>query len=288
MAWYDGVFESAGTAMKSAGESCLGAGVGVWKECANLVIGYCTADPTSMGAWGFVKSMYNVFLGVGVSLTVLYFAIGWVREEIDIRNNFTLENMFKFFIRLILTSSLLSNGLTLITEIMQLAALLAGQVGASITTNYQTGGIFDQLMEGISGGEYISTGFLCLIGGFIGMAVIGVCGITILLSVLSRFFKLFVCIPFAPVALASFAGGHGLSQSGISWIKTFMGYCLEVVVIALTLVIAFKLFNGNTFFNSSDGWTGTVLAICEICLPMVTAVSCVKGAEGIIRKCLGL
>lgn len=289
MPWYDGICQSVGDGLITAGEGCMDAGLKVWTQCSEMVIGYCTSNPTSMGAWSYVRGTYNTFMGIGASLMVLYFVIGWLRESIDIRNNFTLENMFRFFMRLSLTAGLLTNGLSLIKDVMSLSALLAGEVGAELLAAYSATGIFDSLTEGVSGGGYMAVGFLCMLGGFIGMLVVIVSGITILFSVLSRFYKIFLCIPFAPIALSSFAGGQGLSQSGVSWIKTFLGYCLEVVVIALALVIAFKLFNGRTFFStSSGGWSGAVLAICEICLPLVTAVGCVKGAEEIIRKSLGL
>lgn len=288
MAWYDGICQTVGESLASVGEQCMDAGLEVWKKSAELVVDYCTQDPARMGAWSVIKNTYDAFLGIGASLMVLYFVMGWLRESIDIRNSFTLENMFRFFIRLSLTASFMSNGLTLIKEIMHLSALLAAEIGAAITADYSAAGIFEALTSSAEGPEYLGVGILCMLGGFIGMLIIMVSGITILLSVLGRFFKVFICIPFAPIALSSFAGGQGLSQSGISWIKTFLGYCLEVVVITLSLVIAFKLFNGRTFFGTADGWTGVVLSICEICMPLVTAVACVKGAEPIVRKCLGL
>lgn len=288
MAWFDSALESVGNGLISAGESCMEAGISVWTQSAQMVLDYCTLDPTSMGAWGTVKTIYNMFYGIGVSLVALYFVMGWLRESIDIKRNFTLENIFMFFIRFILTISVISGGMRLISEMLRLSALLANEIGMNINTNYQTDHIFANITEGLSGGDCFGIGILCLFGGIIGMLVIIVSSITMLVSVLKRFYKIFMCIPFAPVALASFAGGQGLSQSGISWIKTFLGYCLEIVIIAISLVISFKMSNGITFFTANDGWTGVILGICEICMPMIIAVGSVVGAEGIIRKTLGL
>lgn len=284
------LLDSIGQGMVDAGESCMDAGIGVWKACAAIVMDYCTQDPASFtGVWKNVNGIYSMFMGIGASLLTLYFVIGWVKEATDLKAQFTMDHIFLHLIRLILTGAGMMNALNMIKTFMRLSGLLAAQVGMSIATDYDASNLFGQLTEGVTGGALFGTGILCMIGGFIGMMVILVSGICIVLSVLNRFFKIFMCIPFAPVALASFAGGRGLSQSGISWIKTFLAYCLEAVVIALALLVAFSFFqNRSDIFSAADGWAGTVLGICNICLPMLAAVGCVKGAEGILRKMLGL
>ena len=124
-----------------------------------------------------------------------------------------------------------------------------------------------------------------------GGIVILVCGVQLILAVLSRLFKMYLCIPFGPVALSSFAGGHTISQTGISWIRTLLAYALEAVVIAIAIRISFGLFADGAVMSGSDtvsGAIGAILTIVEYCLPMITACACVKGAEATIRRCLGL
>lgn len=81
-----------------------------------------------------------------------------------------------------------------------------------------------------------------------------------------------------------------ISQTGISWIRTFLAYALEAVVIAIAIRISFGLFadGGIMAGNSSSGAITAILTIVEYCLPMITACACVKGAEATIRRCLGL
>lgn len=290
MAWFDGILEAGGEALKGAGANLLESGLGCWKACSDMVIGYCTQDPTSLGPWRTISVLYGSFLGVGASLMTLYFVMGWLRESVDIRTTFTAENLFKMFIRLIITAALLDGALTLIVQLLRLGGLLAAQVGAQIQTDYNVSEIFDAITEGMEGGDMLGAGFVCLLGGLLGFVAIIVSGVSILLTVLTRFFKIFMTIPFAPPALASFAGGHGLSQSGISWLKTFFSYCLEVVAIGLALLISFLFFRGNnSYFNAdAQSWAGVFLGILNVCLPMLTAVACVKGAEMTVRRALGL
>lgn len=282
--------ESVGKGLASGGEMVMQWGMDFWTAASTKVITYCTQNPVSFGgdgsAWGVVVTLYDSFKGIGVGLLTMYFLMGWLRESIDIRNNFSLENMFRFFLRLILTATAIDSLLTIIQEVLALSAGLALEVGAQMPDSVTVSGLFDSIMADQTGGGCVATGFICLIGGLVGGAVIIVCGFTILISVIGRFFKIYLVIPFAPMALASFAGGNGLSQSGISWIKTFLGYCLEIIVIALSLVISFTMFGDtNSFFGSEET---AILRICEMIMPMIVAVTCVKGAETTVRKCLGL
>ena len=293
--------ENLGRATMNVGNNGLMAGYHVWQKCCDITVNYLKTDPVSMGgnAWGIVTgSLFDVSMGIAASLSILFFVIGWLNESIDVRNNFSLENMFRFFVRYIITATLVVNSLALVRGTVDCATALVSIV--SVSEDSMEGGdvenIFDtlkdQMEEDDAGGtEWLGTGIISMIAGLFGGIVILVCGVQLILAVLSRLFKMYLCIPFGPVALSSFAGGHMISQTGISWIRTFLAYALEAVVIAIAIRISFGLFaDGGVMAGSSEttGAIGAILTIVEYCLPMITACACVKGAEATIRRCLGL
>ena len=106
MALFEKAFTDFGMAMAKGGEAVLGLGGAAWVSAGKVVQKYIAQNPASgsIGGWQTVSALYVTFSGIAVSLTCLFFVIGWCRESIDIRANFTLENMFRFFIRFILTS----------------------------------------------------------------------------------------------------------------------------------------------------------------------------------------
>lgn len=289
--------ESIGSGFMDVGEWMMEAGYSMWRACSEVALGYVRKNPMDQsGAWAVVTgSVYTMALGIAASLTVLFFVLGWLRESIDIRNNFSLENMFRFFVRYALAASLLVNSLALVTGITECATAIVGTMNVDIESE-NIDGVFNDLAETMKeeeadGGTWLAVGVCCLIGGIIGGLVIIVCGITLVLSVLSRLFEMLLCIPFAPVAFSGFAGGGEFSQTGIAWIKTFLGYALKAVVIALAIQISFGLFQDASLFQTNHeaaDVTAVILMICEYCMPMVTACACVKGAETIVRRCLGL
>ena len=99
-----------------------------------------------------------------------------------------------------------------------------------------------------------------------------------------------LCIPFAPVALSTYAGGERFSATARAWIRTFIGYGLEAVTMVLAIAISFGLFRDASLFSSAGGGTAAdvILSIMGMVLPMITACACIKGADTIVRRCLGL
>ena len=293
--------ENLGRATMDVGNNGLLAGYNVWQKCCDITVNYLQINPVTVGgsAWRIVTGgLFNLSMGIAASLSILFFVIGWLNESIDVRNNFTLENMFRFFIRYIITATLIVNSLAVVRGTVDCSTALVRSVNVE-TGSMQSDSvenIFEDLQDNLenedaNGVEWLGTGIISLIAGLFGGVVILVCGVQLILAVLSRLFKMYLCIPFAPVAFAGFASGHMLSQTGIAWIRTFLGYCLEAVVMAIAIRISFGLFaDGSVMVASQNvsGALGAILTIVEYCLPMITACACVKGAEATIRRCLGL
>lgn len=294
----DAALESIGKSLLDVGEWFLKTGYTLWTNAGKLTLDYVKISPMAQtGAWGVVTgSVYQMSLAIAASLAVLFFVMGWLRESIDIRNNFTLENMFRFFVRYAITASLIVNSLSLVTGICECATAVTSQISISMES-LEVENIFETVREALEddddadGGTWIGMGLAGLLGGFFGGAVIIVCGISLVLAVLSRLFRLLLCVPFAPAAFAGFAGGHEFAQTGIAWLRTFIGYALEAVVIALAISISYGMFTDANIFSAgakSGSIISLLLLICGYCMPMVTACACVKGAEMTVRRCLGL
>ena len=292
-------FKALGGGMMKAGNSMMKMAVSFWGMCCDVAVKYLKISPKGTNAFTTVSgTIFSVFLAVAASLVVLFFLLGWLNETIDINKSFTLENMFRFFVRYVITASLIVNSLSLVRGTVDCSTALVSVVNVSDASmkGKKVENVFKDLKESMedeeaTGTEWLGTGIISMIAGLFGGIVILVCGVQLILAVLSRLFKMYLCIPFGPVALSSFAGGQTISQTGISWIRTFLAYALEAVVIALAIRISFGLFSDGAMMAGSgnlSGALGAILTIVEYCLPMITACACVKGAEATIRRCLGL
>ena len=295
MTWLGGI-------MFSQGRVLLNTGFAIWKSCSQVALDFVQKNPEGQfGAWSVVSGsgVYGVFLAIAGSLTIFYFAAGWLKESIDIRTTFNLESMFKMFIRFAITISLVMNSMSLVRGINNASIALAHtiQITESDEKKDTVDQVFDSMEESLrstdesEGAAWFSGGLIALIGGAVGMFTILISGVELAITVIKRLFKVYMCIPFAPVALAGFAGGREFSQTGIAWLKTFTAYCLEAFVIALAIKLSFGLFSSaalNFTASSSDITVQMMLAIFNLCMPMVATAACVKGADGVVRSCLGL
>ena len=291
-----------GGIMFAQGRALLNCGFSIWKSCTQVALNFVQKNPEGQfGAWSIVSgsAVYGVFLAIAGSLTIFYFVAGWLKDSIDIRSTFTLESMFKMFIRFAITISLVTNSLSLVRGINNASLALARtiQITESDEKKQTVDQVFDSMEESLKdtgeseGSSWFSAGLIALIGGLVGMFTILVSGVEVAVAVIKRLFKVYMCIPFAPVALAGFAGGREFSQTGIAWLKTFTAYCLEAFVIALAIKLSFGLFASaalNFTTSSSDITVQMMLAIFNLCMPMVATAACVKGADGVVRSCLGL
>jgi hypothetical protein len=221
---------------------------------------------------------------------------------VDIRNNFTLENMIRFFVRFAIAGAMVTSAASFAAGISDVSvAVVAKCAEAQLDSSEEAGDVFATVRTAIEddeddgGGTLVICGLVCLLAALVGMAVMIICGINIIITVLSRVFKLLLCVPFAPVAFAGFAGGQEFSQMGIAWLRAFTGYAFEAVVIAIALKLTTSMFgdmsimSGLAHDNTTAYYVGyALLMVVNCCLQMVACSTCIKGAETIVRKCLGL
>lgn len=89
--------------------------------------------------------------------------------------------------------------------------------------------------------------------------------------------------PFCGLALSTLAAGGQLSQIGYSYIRSFFGYILEALLIAMAIVLSTTFI--NTIVIKSDN---AIMILVEYCLKMGAITSAVKGAEAMMQKAFNL
>ena len=108
---------------------------GFWYNQVSLVFSLLGQSPESFkdgGPWSAVESIEPIFVGVGSSLVVLFFVIGFCSESVDVREEMRFEVILRMLIRLGLAEWFVANNVTIMkaffTTIGNLVnALSAGQ-----------------------------------------------------------------------------------------------------------------------------------------------------------------
>ena len=123
----------------------------------------------------------------------------------------------------------------------------------------------------------------------LGSLFITVLSFILIMTVYSRFFKLYIATAIAPVPLASFAGQPS-SSIGIAFLKSYAAICLEGCVIVLACVI-FSAFASSPPAIADDTLAAATIVwnyVGELIFNMLVLVGAIKMSDRIIRELMGL
>ena len=116
----------------------------------------------------------------------------------------------------------------------------------------------------------------------LGSLFITVLSFVMILTVYGRFFRLYMYTALAPLPLASFAG-ESTQSVGISFIKSYVGVCLEGAVIVLACVI-YAAFVSTPTVSGGEATTMVWSYLTEIIFNMLVLVGLIKGSDRIIHE----
>lgn len=120
----------------------------------------------------------------------------------------------------------------------------------------------------------------------LGSLFITVLSFIMILTVYGRFFRLYMYTALAPIPLATFAGDSTQSV-GVSFLKTYVGVCMEGAVIVLACII-YAGFVGTPVVATGEATTMVWSYLAETVFNMLVLVGLIKGSDRIIHEMMGL
>lgn len=255
----------------------------IWKAAMALIGGLLGTPPQdfSPDAWNFVeRTLYPWSLSIGVSLLNLFFLIAICRAVSDLHHNITLEMTIEAFIKIVVANVIFLNLFLLMRLILSIAAAMVGEVYTMQSADL----IVDEMDIG-------STLFYLLFGIFFVLVAI-VCSFLLLLTVYSRYIKIYLLIVLAPFALPALIGGRETERTFYAWVKTFLLNTFEIVAIALTMAISFKIINAGVSVFEGSGLVGEAVDgfwdALNALFTMIFMTASVKGVNSLLAKALAL
>ena len=210
-----------------------------WNEYLAEIWSLVSQTPESFRGgeiWTVIVSIHNALVGFGYGLLVLFFAMGVFRSAASFRELQRPEFALRHFIRFLLAKVAVGSSLELITAIYKICggvvSTVMGGIGSAIST---TATLPDKIVEAIEDVSFLESIPLWLVS-LLGSLLITVLSFVLILTVYGRFFKIFIYTAIAPLPLASFAG-EATSRTGQTFLKSYVGVCMEGAVIVLSLLI---------------------------------------------------
>lgn len=251
-----------------------------------------TMSPESFkggGVWDVIVDINGALKAIGYALLVLFFVMGVIKTAGSFTEIKKPEHALKLFIRFILAKTAVSYGLDLMMALFRVAQgaiqtiMAASGLSATQATTLPAE-IVTKIKE-VSFGESIPLWLVTLLGSLF----IWVLSLIMILTVYSRFFKLYMATAVAPIPLAAFAG-EPTGSIGKSFLKSYAAICLEGAVIVLACVI-FSVFASSPPAISDMSLSAVTIVwnyVGEILFNMLVLVGAIKMSDRIIRELMGL
>lgn len=262
---------------------------GFWNNQVSLVFAMLGQSPVHFkggGPWAIIQGINPIFVGVGSSLVVLFFVIGFCSESVDVREEMRFEVMLRLLIRLVLAEWFVANCVTIMkaffTSIGNWVSMLAGESASTLNINSEQA----EVIRNLGFGE----GLIMLILACLLSIIIIICGFFLIYTVYFRFLRLLVIVPMGAIAFSTMGGNRNVSHTALTFSKYFLCVCFEAVTMALAILICNAFINAGlpAFTGGYADWTKTLIYLCEMTFAVALTVGSVKGAQTLTSKAFGL
>lgn len=241
------------------------------------------------GVWTVIQGINGALQAIGCALLVLFFVMGIVKTCGSFTELKKPEMVFKCFIRFVLAQAAVTHGMELMTALFKVAQGMISTImtasGMSALTDTTLPSEMVTIIEDVGFLESIPLWAITLLGSLF----IWVLSLIMILTVYSRFFKLYLATAIAPIPMASFAGQPS-SSIGVAFLKSYAAICLEGCIIVLACVI-FSAFATTPPAIADDTLAAATIVwnyVGEVIFNMLVLAGCIKMSDRLIRELMGL
>lgn len=239
------------------------------------------------GIWNVIVNIHAGLQGIGLALLVLFFVVGVVKTCTSWHDVKRPEQAFKLFLRFAIARGLVVYGMEIMTSCFEIAQGVIQKIVSIGDISGGTATVPQEIIDAVNDVgffEGIPLWAITLIGGLF----ITVLSFVMILTVYGRFFKLYLYTAISPIPLAA-AAGEGTQNTAMTFIKNYIGVCLEGAIIVLACVI-FTAFSSSPPVIDPSASATTMLwtYIGEILFNMLVLVGTIKMSDRIVKEMMGL
>lgn len=262
-----------------------------WNDKMTEIWSLITTAPQEFkggAVWNVVVGINGGLQAIGYGLLVLFFAMSIFKSTASFRDFQRPEYALKHFIRFVAAKVAITYAMDLMTALYSICGgvveSIAGSLGGIGGAAVALPSAIETAVEEAGFWASIPLWLVTILGSLF----ITIMSFIMIMSVYGRFFRLYMYTALAPVPLSSFAG-EGTSQMGKTFVKSYVGVCLEGAVIVLAYIIfsAFSSASAPTLDTSITTVTMIWKYIGETIFNMLVLVGLIKGADRIIKEMLG-
>lgn len=237
--------------------------------------------------WNVIENVHGALKAIGYGLLVLFFVIGVVKTCGSITELKRPEVAVKMFVRFALAEAAITYGMELLMAILSVCQGIISEIMGSGAIGGQTAlSVPEAIVTAIESVGFLDSIPLWIVS-LLASLLVTVLSFVVVLTVYSRFFKLYFHAAIAPVALANFAGET--SQSiGKSFLKSYAGVCLEGAIIILACVIFSAMATSEPAVSGTTAVNMVWTYIGELVFNLLVLVGAVRLSDNAVKQMLGI
>ena len=260
-----------------------------WSDALRTIWDLLTTAPQNFrggAVWRVISGIQGGLKGIAYALLVLFFLVGVVRTTTNFAEIKRPEVALKLFIRFAVAKAVVTYSMDLMTGVYRIVqgilTSISGHVGSFITDGARVPDVIQQKIMECSFLDSIPLWIVSVIGALL----ICVLSFVMILTVYSRFFKLFMYTAVAPVPLSSFAG-EGTSQVGRQFLKSYAGVCLQGAVIIIACIIFSVVAETPTVATGGDATSMVWSWLLQTIFYFLVLVGAVKMSDRVVKEMIG-
>ncbi len=275
----------------------------IWNTLIEVAMTLFTTSPkVAAGGTPYlaVHTFYNAISDATVPIATVFFIIAIYKSVVSAPPGQQAQRFLQDALKYCIILYIAANMWNVMGYIMDFADGITGKISATsgytLTVSSDMESIIEDCLElpdfELSGewvGEFFSTigcSLLFLIGGIILVFIMVASCLSIISSAFQRILKPLMVLPFAGIAIALGAGGHDISRSLVTYIKTFFGFCISgaMMVIAIktgvslcTTLVGFDLSSASNIYKC-------ILMTVQMSITPIVISGLVKGSDAMIAR----
>lgn len=237
--------------------------------------------------YSVIETINTSLIGIGVALCVLFFFMGMMKSMSSFSELKRPEIAVKMFFRLILTHTAVTQALNLMLKLFDLVQGVIVSIGTHVGTGAMEASVPTEVAEYLDSFGFFNSIFPWVLA-LLGSLIIAVLSFMILLTIYSRFFKVYIYTAVAPIPLAGFAG-ETTSYMGRAFLKSYVSVLFEGVVIILACVIftAYSSSTQNDIPLDQGALTATWAYLSDVIFNLLVLNGIIRLASSLSREMLG-
>lgn len=270
----------------------LNSALATWNEKLAEIWTLLSTSPQDFkggGIWNIIVAINGGLKAVGYALLVLFFVMGVMKTCGSFAELKKPELAVKCLVRFVLAEAAVTYGMDIMMTLFTIAqgavSTIMSSSGLTAITATTLPAEMVETIEDVGFFESIPLWAVTLLGSLF----IWVLSLVMILTVYSRFFKLYMATAIAPLPLSSFAGQPS-SSIGVAFLKSYASICLEGCVIVLACVIFSGFSSAQPAVADSSLAPATIVwnYVGELVFNMLVLVGCVKMSDRLVHELMGI